>query len=42
VSQETLEKWKVDFDHVIEKVTWHYDNKRYDLPYDLALGNVKL
>ena len=42
VSSETLEKWKVDYDNVITKVTWHYENKRYDLPYELALGNVKL
>jgi hypothetical protein len=42
VSQETLEKWKTSFDEVITKVVWHYDNKRYDLPYELALGNVKL
>ena len=42
VSQETLEKWKTSFDEVTTKVTWHYENKRYDLPYELALGNVKL
>ncbi len=42
VSEETLEKWKADFKELIAKVKWHYDNRRYDLPYDLALGNVKL
>ena len=42
VSEETLEKWKADFKQLIVKVKWHYDNRRYDLPYDLALGNVKL
>jgi hypothetical protein len=42
VSSETLIKWKSDFDTVISKVAWHYDNKKYDLPYELALGNVTL
>jgi hypothetical protein len=42
VSSETLIKWKSDFDTVISKVAWHYNNKKYDLPYELALGNVKL
>ena len=42
VSSETLAKWKTDFTDIIQKVKWHYENKRYDLPYELALGNVKL
>ena len=42
VSEETLEKWKASFKELIVKVKWHYENRRYDLPYDLALGNVKL
>lgn len=42
VSSETLVKWKADFTDIIQKVKWHYENKRYDLPYELALGNVKL
>ena len=42
VSEETLDKWKVSFKELIVKVKWHYENRRYDLPYDLALGNVKL
>jgi len=42
VSEETLEKWKIDFNDVITKIEWHYNNKRYDLPYDLALSNIKL
>ncbi len=42
VSEESLSQWKIDFNSIIDKVEWHYTNKRYDLPYDLALGNVKL
>lgn len=42
VSSETLVKWKADFTDIIQKVKWHYENKRFDLPYELALGNVKL
>jgi hypothetical protein len=26
----------------VTKVKWHYENKQYELPYELALGNVKL
>ena len=42
VSDQTLNQWKSDFKHVLHVADWHYENKRYDLPYDLALGNVKL
>jgi len=42
VSQETMSEWKQDFKQVINIAQWHYNNKRYDLPYDLAVGNVKL
>lgn len=42
VSSETLVKWEKNFADIIQKVKWHYENKRYDLPYELALGNVKL
>jgi hypothetical protein len=42
VSQETMSEWKQDFKQVINIAQWHYTNKRYDLPYDLAVGNVKL
>ena len=42
VSVETLEKWKFDFKELVTKVKWHYENRRYDLPYELAIGNVKL
>lgn len=42
VSDRTLNQWKSDFKHVLHVADWHYENKKYDLPYDLALGNVKL
>lgn len=42
VSSETLNKWKIDFEKIVTQIRWHYDNKQYNLPYDLALGNVKL
>jgi hypothetical protein len=42
VSSETLAKWSESFDDIVQKVKWHYENRRYDLPYELALGNVKL
>jgi len=42
VSSESLNKWKIDFEKIITQIKWHYDNKEYNLPYDLALGNIKL
>ncbi len=42
VSQETLEKWKESFNEIVKTIKWHYDNKRYDLPYSLVVNNVKL
>ena len=42
VSVETMSQWKSDFKSVLEIAKWHYIQKRYDLPYDLAVGNVKL
>ena len=42
VSSDTLVKWNEMFNDVVTKVKWHYENKQYELPYELALGNVKL
>jgi hypothetical protein len=42
VSTATLAKWESDFKEIVTTIKWHYENKRYDLPYELALGNVKL
>ena len=42
VSSDTLVQWGEKFSEVVTKVKWHYENKQYELPYELALGNVKL
>jgi len=42
VSEETQAEWEKKFEEVVQKVKWHYENRQYDLPYDLALGNIKL
>lgn len=42
VSEESISEWKSRFKEVLKIATWHYTNKKYDLPYDLAVGNVKL
>ena len=42
VSQESLEVWLKDFEKIIDIVKYHYENKDFTLPYELAIGNVKL
>lgn len=42
VSKETLEIWLADFEDIEDKIKYHYVNKEYKLPYELALGNVTL
>lgn len=42
VSAETMVEWKKEFNSVLKVAKWHYEQKRFDLPYDLAVGNVKL
>jgi hypothetical protein len=42
VSQKTLELWLPKLLDVFNKAEWHYVNKRYDLPYDFAMGKVVL
>ena len=42
VSEESMSEWKEKFREVLIKATWHYNNKKYNLPYDLAVGNVIL
>lgn len=43
VSDETLALWQDKFEkEIVPQLKWHYENKRYDLPYDLAIGNLKL
>jgi hypothetical protein len=43
VSLETLALWQERFEtDIVPQIKWHYENRRYDLPYELAIGNVKL
>jgi hypothetical protein len=42
VSKETLEIWLADFEDIEDKLKYHYVNREYKLPYELALGNVTL
>lgn len=42
VSKESLDVWLKDFDKIIDIVKYHYENKDFTLPYELAVGNVKL
>lgn len=42
VSRETLVEWKKKFLGVLDVIDYHYTNKDYTLPYELALGNVTL
>jgi hypothetical protein len=42
VSDETLKVWEGRFNSVLKTLDYHYNNQDYTLPYDLALGNVKL
>lgn len=42
VSDETMSDWEARFREVLKIAKWHYTNKSFSLPYDLAVGNVKL
>lgn len=42
VSDETLKVWEEDFKHILTVIDYHYTNKDFTLPYELATGNVKL
>ena len=42
VSEETLKVWEEDFKKILTVVDYHYINKDFSLPYELATGNVKL
>ena len=42
VTDETLAKWYYDTDTVIQKALWHYDSRNYDLPMELAIGEITL
>lgn len=36
VSEETMKKWEDLLDEKLEEIKWHYEQRRYDLPYQLA------
>lgn len=42
VSESTLNNWFDRLNQTLEKASWHYINKSYDLPYEYALGKVVL
>jgi len=42
VSEKTLNSWLDRMNDVLKAAEWHYLNRRYDLPYDFAVGNVVL
>lgn len=42
VSTETLNNWTIDFENTIKEALYHYNFKDFSLPYNYALGNVKL
>lgn len=42
VKESTLHVWLEKLEKSLTQAEWHYINKRYDLPYDFALGRVSL
>jgi len=42
VSDETLKVWEEDFKEILNVVDYHYSNKDFTLPYELATGKIKL
>jgi hypothetical protein len=42
VSMETMNIWQQDFEELTDILKYHYENKDFTLPYELAMGNVKL
>ena len=42
VTENTLNSWLDRMNKVLEAANWHYQNKRYDLPYNFATGSVVL
>lgn len=42
VSDETLSEWTESFSALLNVLNYHYEQQDYTLPYDLAIGNVKL
>ena len=42
VSDETLKVWEEEFKNILTVVDYHYTNKDFTLPYELATGKIKL
>ena len=42
VSPETLKVWEENFKDILSVVDYHYSNKDFSLPYELATGKIKL
>lgn len=42
VSEETLAIWMENFSALLNVLNYHYENRDYTLPYELAIGNVIL
>jgi hypothetical protein len=42
VSPETLKVWEENFKDILNVVDYHYSNKDFSLPYELATGKIKL
>ena len=42
VTEETLAGWADGFEGVIKIAGYHYNEKKYQLPYDFLVGKIKL
>jgi len=42
VCSTTLQLWIDNFEDILKKVDYHYNSKRYDLPYEFLIGDVIL
>jgi hypothetical protein len=42
VSEITADEWQSEFYSIVKQLEYHYNTKDYTLPYELAVGNVKL
>lgn len=42
VSVESLMKWESQTKEKLDIAKWHYENHKYDLPYELEIGNYTL
>ena len=42
VSPETLKEWSEEYNRNLDKLKYHYEERKYELPYDFSMGNVTL